>query len=309
MKRLLALALTIAAVSACQKAENGKITASGTIEAVEVTVNAKMGGTIIKLRVKEGDHVSKGDALAEVDREGLNIQLKQSQANVAAANAQHELARRGARQEDIAQAAANLRFAEAEAGRAEDLYKKGSATKRHYDEVVMRLEVAKKAHEKLVAGLLPEEIDAARARLRLAQAQVEQVRKFIADSYISAPVEGVISQKSVEEGDDVLPNAQMFKISRLGAVHLMIYVSEIELARVKLGQKVKVFIDAYPERPFTGTITWISPAAEFTPKNVQTKDDRTRLVFGVKVEIPNPDQTLKPGMPADAEVLAEGPAL
>ncbi|MBI3766588.1 MAG: efflux RND transporter periplasmic adaptor subunit, partial [Ignavibacteriales bacterium] len=92
----------------------------------------------------------------------------------------------------------------------------------------------------------------------------------------------------------------MFRISRLDNVHLMIYVSEQELARVKLGQEAKVYIDAEPNKPFVGKVTFISSVAEFTPKNVQTKEDRTKLVFGVKIEVHNPDQILKPGMPADA---------
>jgi HlyD family secretion protein len=85
-------------------------------------------------------------------------------------------------------------------------------------------------------------------------------------------------------------------------VHLVIYVSEEELAKIKLGQSADVFIDAYPNKPFRGKIIYISDVAEFTPKNVQTKEDRTKLVFGVKIEVPNPDRVLKPGMPADATI-------
>jgi len=87
----------------------------------------------------------------------------------------------------------------------------------------------------------------------------------------------------------------------------MIYVTEIEIGRIKLGGEVEVRIDAFPDRPFTGTITYISPEAEFTPKNVQTKEDRVKLVFGVKVEIPNPEGLLKPGLPADAVIRAGAP--
>ena len=99
-----------------------------------------------------------------------------------------------------------------------------------------------------------------------------------------------------------MPNGSLFRISRLEKVHLMIYVSEEELAKIKLGQDAEVFIDTYPNKPFPGKVIYISDVAEFTPKNVQTKEDRTKLVFGVKIEVSNPDQALKPGMPADATI-------
>ena len=115
-----------------------------------------------------------------------------------------------------------------------------------------------------------------------------------------------MTQKAVEEGELVGPNASVFRITELKKVHLMIYVSEIELASVKLGQAAKVSIDAYPKRTFPGKVTFISPVAEFTPKNVQTKEERTKLVFGVRIEAANPDGALKPGLPADAVVLTSG---
>ncbi|MBI5177734.1 MAG: efflux RND transporter periplasmic adaptor subunit [Nitrospinae bacterium] len=288
---------------ACAKSGNGPISASGTIEAVEVTVNAKTGGTVTRLAVAEGSEVKKGDQLALVDSSTLEIQLKQAQANVEAAEAQSRLAQRGYRTEDVQQAEANFAFARAELERAETLFPLHSITQKQYDDAKARFTVAQKAYEKMKAGLLPEERDTARARARLAHAQADQIRKMIRDAEITAPVDGVVTQKSAEEGDDVLPNAQLFRISRLNTVYLMIYVNEVELASVKLGQEANVFIDAFPGKPFKGRVTYISPVAEFTPKNVQTKDDRTKLVFGVKVEVPNADYSLKPGMPADAELI------
>jgi HlyD family secretion protein len=303
MKRLLAAGIA-AGLFACSAGDTGTITASGTIEAVEVTVNAKMGGAIVHLAVDEGTDVKKGDTLARVDSANLEIQLKQARANVAAAKAQYSLVLRGFRREDTQQAEANYRFARAEFERVEDIFRQGSATRRQYDEAKSKADMARMAYEKLENGFLPEEKDAARARVRLARAQREQVEKMIRDAEITSPIDGKVTQKSVEEGDDVLPNSQLFRISRLDTVHLMIYVTEIELAKVKLGREAAVFIDAYPQRPYKGKITYISPVAEFTPKNVQTKDDRAKLVFGVKIEIANPDLTLKPGMPADARLDA-----
>ena len=302
MKRI-ALLIAVIALAGCHKAGDGAITASGVIEATEVTVNAKVGGEITKLAVAEGAEVRKGDVLAEIDRSNLEIQLRQADANVQAAAAQYQLAKRGPRDEDIRQAEANHRFAESEFKRTAELFRLRGMTQRQYDDAANRLAVAKEIYGKLKNGLLPEEIETAHARLRLAEAQRAQVEKYIADTSVTAPVDGAVTRKSVEEGDYVLPNAQLFRISRLTTVNLMIYVSEVELARVKMGQRANVFIDAQPKKAIPGKVVYISPVAEFTPKNVQTKDDRTKLVFGVKLEIPNPEILLKPGMPADAELL------
>lgn len=306
MKRI-ALVFAVIALTACQDARNGAITASGVIEATEVTVNAKLGGEITKLAVDEGAEVRKGDLLATIDRENFDIQLRQADANVQAASAQHRLAKRGPRDEDIRLAKANLRFAESEFKRTDEMYRARGVTQRQYDDAATRLAVATETYDKLKNGTLPEEIEAAAARLHLAEAQRAQVEKYIADTSVIAPVDGTVTRKSVEQGDHVLPNAQLFRISRLGTVNLMIYVSEVELARVKLGQRANVFIDAQPKQAIPGTVVYISPVAEFTPKNVQTKDDRTKLVFGVKLEIPNPQRALKPGMPADAVLAADKP--
>jgi len=154
----------------------------------------------------------------------------------------------------------------------------------------------------LKRGSRPEEIDAARARRDQTVAQVKAMKKKIEDSFVVAPINGVITQKAIEEGEVVIPNASLFRISHLDKVHLVIYVSEEELAKVKLGQDAKVYIDGEPKKPFMGKVIYISSIAEFTPKNVQTKEDRTKLVFGVKIEIPNSEQTLKSGMPADAVI-------
>ncbi len=306
MKRI-ALLIAIIALAGCHNNRDGAITASGVIEATEVTVNAKLGGEIKKIAVDEGAEVRKGDLLAAIDREGLDIQLRQADANVQAANAQLRLAKRGARAEDIKLAEANLRFADSEFKRMAELFRERGATQRQYDDAATRLEVATQTYEKLKNGLLPEEIESAAARLRLSEAQRDLVEKYIADTSVTAPVDGTVTRKSVEQGDHVLSNAQLFRISRLATVNLMIYVSEVELARVKLGQRANVFIDGQPKKAIPGTVVYISPVAEFTPKNVQTKDDRTKLVFGVKLEIPNPERILKPGMPADAELAAEKP--
>ncbi|PIU44621.1 MAG: hypothetical protein COS95_08105 [Ignavibacteriales bacterium CG07_land_8_20_14_0_80_59_12] len=304
MKQL-ACAILIAVLAGCTRSDDREISASGTIEATEVNISAKVGGRIDRLPVDEGTAVRAGDTLAVIDRSDLAIQLRQAMANAAAADAQFRLTARGARQEDIVQAEASFKNAEDDLKRAEELFKANSATQKQLDDARTRFIVSRSVYEKLKHGPLPEEIDAARARREQAAAQVDAVRKQIADAVVLAPSNGEITQRSVEVGEIVLPNAALFRLSRLETVHLMIYVSEIELARVKSGQSAKVFIDAAPGKPLPGRVTYISPIAEFTPKNVQTKEDRTKLVFGVKIEAANQLRLLKPGMPADATIVTD----
>jgi HlyD family secretion protein len=292
----------------CSTSTDKEISASGTIESTEVTVSAKVAGEIQKLLVDEGTSVKKGDTLLLLDHTDLDIQLRQAEANAAAAEAQLRLTLRGARSEDLIQAEANYTNAREDLARMEELFKSNTITQKQLDDARTRFINAQQMYEKLKRGSRSEEIDAARAHRNQATAQVDAIRKKISDSYVVAPMDGIITQKLIEEGEIVMQHGALFRIARLDNVHLTIYVPEAELAKITIGQEAKIFIDAYPERPFPGKVTFISPVAEFTPKNIQTKDDRTKLVFGVKIEVPNPDQTLKPGMPADAVIEVNKPS-
>jgi len=299
MKRIISICALIFLVG-CSNGNKNEISASGTIETTEVTVGAKVGGQIQHLYVDEGAQVKQGDTLLLIDRSDLEIQLAQAVASADAAIAQYTLAVRGAREEDITQAEATLKNAEDDLHRMENLNKESSVSAKQLDDARTRFIVAQQIYDKLKRGLRPEEIEAARAHRDQANAAVNAIRKKINDAVVISPSAGVITQKSVEEGEMVLPNGSLFRLSRLEKVHLVIYVTEEELARVKLSQDAKISIDGEPNKTFPGKVIYISSVAEFTPKNVQTKEDRTKLVFGVKIEIPNPDQILKPGMPADA---------
>jgi len=314
-----ALLLALGGLVSCSGAKNGRsILASGTIEAREVNVASRVSGQILALKADEGSRVKKGDVLALIEHDTADIQLRQAEAGAALAWAQLDLVRKGARGEDIKQGEealkqvdANLKVAGDDAKRMRELAAKGSVTLKQKDDAEARLIVAqaqqaqaREALRKLRQMSRPEEIRAAEARLAQAQASVDLLRKTISDCTITSPVNGVVTRRPVEAGELISPGATVLTVSELDNVHIMIYVTEKELGRVGLGREAEVTIDSAPGRMFKGRVTYISPEAEFTPKNVQTREDRVKLVFGVKVEVPNPDGLLKPGMPADALLAA-----
>ena len=189
------------------------------------------------------------------------------------------------------------------------MYDTRTITKKQYDDAVARYDVAlaqynaaKENVDKIKSIIRPEEIQSANANLKSLIAGADMLRKNIEDCRVYAPVSGFVSKKYVEEGEIVSPQSSLMKISDLETVDLVIYLTEIEMAKVKLGQNADIKIDAFKNKTYNGRIIYISPEAEFTPKNIQTQDERTKLVFAVKIRIPNPDFNLKPGMPADASL-------
>ncbi|RPI18339.1 MAG: HlyD family efflux transporter periplasmic adaptor subunit [Ignavibacteriae bacterium] len=305
-------------ISGCgEKKDPNRITASGTIEATNITISTKIAGQIKKLVVKEGDKVKKGDLLAEIDHDLLDIQLRQAEANVEGANAQLKLLLSGARKEDIRaaqdqlnQVKINLDQSKTDRDRMQALYETNTITKKQLDDAETRYEVnlsqynaAKENLQKVKNIVRPEEIENARANVKRNIASADLLRQNIEDCRIFAPSDGIISKKFVEEGEIVSPSSSLLRLSDMETVNLVIYVNEVDLSKVKLGQKTEIKTDASKEKSYTGNIIFISPEAEFTPKNIQTQDERTKLVFAVKIEIPNQQYELKPGMPADAVIV------
>ncbi len=306
--------IALSGLACSSKAARSVITASGTIEAIEVDVASKVAGQILELAVDEGARVKSGDLLAAVDHATADIQLRQAEAGVRLADAQLALLVKGSRSEDIRQAEAALEQAQAtlkvasdDARRMRELVLTGSVTPKQREDADARLTVAE-AQQKSAAETLskvrrlarPEEIQAAEARSAQARAAADLLAKTIADCTITAPAGGIVTHKAVEAGELVTPGSTIVTLTELDSVYVMIYLTEMEMGRVRLGDGVEVRIDAFSNRVFPGKVTYISPEAEFTPKNVQTKEDRVKLVFGIKVEIENKDGFLKPGLPADA---------
>jgi HlyD family secretion protein len=301
----------------CQGRKDSRvINASGTIEAVEIAVSAKISGQLESRLVDEGSRVSRGQKLAVVDSSALVIQLQQAEAGVALAEAQLALLLKGARIEDIrqaeevlTQAKATLRVAEEDRKRILNLFEKNSATTKQKDDAEARYTVARAQHEaaeqalrKLRRLARPEEVSAARARLEQAAAGRDLLKKNIADCTVVSPASGVVIHTAVEPGEFAVSGAPILTLADLDRIHLNIYVTELELGKIRLGQQAEIKIDSHPERIFTGSVVFISPEAEFTPKNIQTREERVKLVYRVKMEVENRENILKPGMPADATI-------
>jgi HlyD family secretion protein len=296
--------------------EKNTISASGNIEATNAVVSSRVTGQVIAIKYDEGARVNEGDTVMIIDHDNLEIQLKQATAAENAADAQLKLLQEGARAEDIQQAEdavkqskINMDLAERDFKRMKQLYASNTITKKQFDDAQARYELAQAQYNSAQENLKkmknfarPEEIKQAKANLNRQKAAVDLLKKNISDSYVISPITGFIVQKYVEKGEMVSLLSSLFKVSELATVKLVIYVSEENLGRVKLGQKADVSNDTYKNKNYKGTVIYISPEAEFTPKNIQTKDERTKLVYAVKIEIKNPDFELKPGMPADAVI-------
>lgn len=307
-------------ISGCAKKEdNNIISSTGTIESVNVTVSSKVAGQINELNFKEGEKIKEGDLLIVINHDLLDIQLRQAQAGIDLAQAQLNLVKNGAAKNDIKiqadlveQARINLDAAKTDKDRTENLFKENTITKQQYDNALSRYDLSAAQYQTAKDNLTriknitrPEDIESARANLNKAISAYDLLKQNINDCSVYAPVNGIISKKFVEKGEIVNPQSSLLKISDLETVNLIIYVSETELGKVKLNETADVTVDSYKDKVYKGKVIFISPEAEFTPKNIQTKDERTKLVFGVKLEIPNPQFDLKPGMPADAKLFVK----
>lgn len=315
-KPLLAAALLV--LSACAaKTDPSQILAPGYVEATEVRLATKLGGTLLSFPVEEGDRVETGQEVARFQTVDSELALAAVRAEVELARAQATLTEKGFRHEEITEAEAQvarveveLAAAERELARFQGLLDTGSGTEKTRDDARTRRDAAEKSLAagkaqlaKLRAGFRIEEIDAARARLAAAEARMAQIEQQIRDATITAPTDGVITQKLVEAGEIVPPGTRLAVISELDTVDLVAYLAGPDLGRVRLGQKVQVTTDDGQSRE--GTLAFISPEAEFTPKNVQTRDERIKLVYKIKIALANQDGLFKPGMPAEAQLSAQ----
>ncbi|MGC8594956.1 MAG: HlyD family secretion protein [Candidatus Kryptoniota bacterium] len=323
MKRILVMSLILSILSefltGCGRSGvSGNISASGTIEATDVILAAQVPGKIVKMNYEEGSTVKKGDTLAEIDHSMLLEQVKEAEALLEIARQQYKLALAGARSEDIkvaqeavSQALISFNLAEKNYKRMEGLYKEKSASQAQYDDAKARYDIAlaqlktsQETLKKVEKISRPEEIKQASARVQQAEAALEIARINLDNSYIISPIDGSVTEKLLEPGDFAAVGTPVYTVSDLRKMKMTVYVTEVELAKIRLGDHADVVLDGMPHHIFPGRVTYISQTAEFTPKDVQTKEDRVKLVFGVQIEMENSMNYLKAGLPAEAVIYS-----
>jgi len=328
--RLIGLAIVIGAIAYLlwhfdpmgrQKTASDTIVATGTIEATEVDISAEIGGLIEELAVDEGDRLAEGDLVATIESSRIEAEVRRAEAALGAARAVLEDLEAGARTEELDRARAEvklakaaLELAEADWRRMAELFDQGvasenqrDAAKANADTARSRLDAAKEALRLLEAGSRPDQIEAARWQVKEADAALHLAEVSLRKARILSPIAGVVLVKDAEQGEVISPGVPIVTIADLEDMWVKIYIDESDLGKTKLGQRARVRVDSFPQKEFAGQITYISDEAEFTPKNIQTREDRVKLVFAVKVGVDNAGGLLKPGMYADIELEALSP--
>ena len=301
------------------KKDDRVIVLSGNVEVTEVDLGFKTSGRITDLLAEEGQRIIKGEQVAMIDNAELESLVSQNMASLSEAIARFEELRAGSRPQEIQKAQENVKSAEAELvkvrkdyERADTLYKNGVVSASYFDSAKSAYEIRsaqyKSALEHLSLvkeGPRKEEIRAAEQRVQQWKAALRVSEERLRDTVIYAPLTGVILKKNCESGETIAPGIPVYTIGDLENPWIRVYVKEDKLGLVKLGQKAEITTDSYPNKKYEGSVTYISSEAEFTPKTVQTQEERVKLVFGVKVSVRNENQELKPGMPADVSIVVK----
>jgi HlyD family secretion protein len=325
---LLVLA-TCAGVSCARDEPADRIRASGHVEATDVQVASEVGGRIVSLTAVEGDRVEPGQEVARLDTADADLARRRALAGQGQAQAQLDLLLAGSRPEDIRQAAAQVSAAEAElqAARAElraaevdlqrfeALLRTNSGSGKQRDDAATRRDVAgervrageervqaaRETSARVRAGARPQEIAAARARVASAEAEIAVLDKAIADAVVRSSTGGIVTEKLHEVGEIVSPRTALIVVTNLDEAWAEVFIDEPYIPRLRLGQAVTVHTDAGGDG-IPGKVSYISPKAEFTPRNVQTAEERSKLVYRIKIAVDNRAGVLKDGMPVEADV-------
>lgn len=314
MNAIPAILLLAGLLAGCGGKGQEALMTSGTVTATEIPAAAEVAGKVTSVLVQEGQQVKQGDPIAKLDSAALELTLRQAQAAFQGAEARLAEAKAGPRPAQVRQAeemarqtAAALAGAQKNYDTMKQLYDQGAATRAQFDAVTTQLETAgaqaraARAQADLVEqGATPEQIKGAEAAVAQARAAVELARLNLDRATVKAPVNGVAVRRLVEPGTLISPGTSVLTLMNLDDLWLRVYVPENQLNLVKLGMKVDVKVDAYPNRSFKAEVAQISDKAEFTPRNVQTKEERATTVYAVKLRfLEGFGGELKAGMPAD----------
>lgn len=280
-------------LTACaDKKENG-MSGAGTLEATEVLLSSKSAGTIVDLMVREGDMTATGQIIALIDTEKVFLQKQQLLAGMQELHYTMINAQRAVQLAQDSYDNVTKKYQ-----RIKTLWQDSSATLQQFEDIETAYKAAATQYENAATTH-----DALRARQAQLQAQLALLNSQSADCRVLAPIAGTVLETFVEKGEIARPAGPIAKLADLTRMWIKIYVTEAELGRIKIGQAAAVQIASQPQKKLPGQVSWISPRAEFTPKNVQTKEARADLVYAVKITAANPDGVLKIGMPADVYLI------
>ena len=258
---------------------DGLVQANGRIEGDMISVSSKYPGRIARITVQEGDSVTAGDVLAEL--EAGEIEAKVRQAEQAAEAVRHEVEAMSSQCEQT----------ERDAERYDELYAEGTATRREAEQA------------RLADTVAQEKRTAAEAQLKQAEAAYDEACIAQDELTLTAPADGVVTNRLHEPGVVIAAGSPVLTLIDLDKLHLKVYVPENRIGQLRLGLPAKIYVDAFPDQPYDATVSYIASRAEFTPKEVQTPDERVKLVYAVKLAVTdNAEHRLTPGIPADAVI-------
>lgn len=299
----------------CQQGNQEELVLQGNVDVREVSLAFRQSDRILEMLAEEGDRVQKGQVLARLDTQEL--QLQRLNAEIAAQQSTVDKLHNGTRPEEIRQAEGNLRQAQAAAEHAAGVYQRkqdiytsiAGISQQELDNAYHDMEAKQAAMSAAEAVLQeakagPRQEDIAGAEAGLQALRDEQLRYiYLLSQYeLQAPDDGVIRSRLMEAGNMASPSKPVFKLSLPGKKWVRAYVPETELGRVYEGQQALVYIDSQPGKAINGQVGYISGTAEFTPKNVQTEELRTSLVYEVRVYVEDTDNVLRLGMPATVRI-------
>ena len=293
MKKYYILLFVLSVLTACNKSDY-EYDATGLFESTEVVISAKGQGEIVSLICEEGDEVSAGLALGVIDTTMLSLQKRSLLANQSATitrrlNVSSQVA-------SLNQQKANLILEKERFGK---LLQKGAATQKQVDELSYQISVI----DKQIAALT-EQVSSSNKSIgeqgSALESQVLIIQKQIDDCVIKSPISGTILNKYAEQGEFTAPGKPLLKVADIKNLILRAYITAEQYNQIKIGQKVTVTVDGQ-ETPYEGAVTWISSKAEFTPKTIQTKDERQNLVYAIKIGVKN-DGVIKIGMYGDVKL-------
>lgn len=284
----------------------GVLETNGIVRGTEITVSSRLSGTIEAISVNEGMRIEAGAPIARLDAREIEAGLEQARASVE--NAFHGVhqAKEAIKRSDaeIRRAEIHMEQARRDYERYEKLFERDGVSRRVYEEAwtafrisEASLQAAENAREAARATL-----QSAEAALSVTRGRVREVEATFADTRIDAPVGGTVVNRLVEKGEVVSPGTPVATIIDLDDLYVKVYVSEVNLGKIKIGDPARIFTDAFPDRHFTGTVTEISQEAEFTPREAHVREERTKFVFGVEIGVENPEGILKPGLPVDVTI-------